>query len=61
MEEEPASLLRALAVTPDLAARANLVILAGQRDAHVAAEERAIVEELHRLRVERTQRQRLIW
>ncbi|NOG72249.1 hypothetical protein [Roseicella sp. DB1501] len=56
-----ASLLRALAVTPDLAARANLVILAGQQDAHAAAEERAVVEELHRLGVERTQRQRLIW
>jgi sucrose-phosphate synthase len=47
-----ASLLRAFAGTPDLAARANLVILAGQQGAHASAEERAVVEELHRLRVE---------
>jgi len=44
-----AGLLRACAGAPELAARANVVVLAGQHGRHNSAEERQVLTELHAL------------
>lgn len=43
------ALVRAYAATPGLADHANLVILAGQHDGRLCAEERSVLDELHAL------------